>query len=165
MIGHSAGANLIDTVATELLAKSIETGHKPFIHLTFLHAYTPPLKSDQFTYGASANYAEHYVDRSVRAFPPWCIFFVGPTSAILKHALIFNITKWKSNDPLKEKIPLCGHEWPRYWYQKSVTSGGFRYGYPLSREGGSSEYKTLAKKKYKAKQCRLRKKEDECVPK
>ncbi|MGH9876567.1 MAG: hypothetical protein ACRD5H_02935 [Nitrososphaerales archaeon] len=28
LIGHSAGANLIDTVATELVLKSIQTGHK-----------------------------------------------------------------------------------------------------------------------------------------
>jgi hypothetical protein len=58
LIAHSAGAHLIDTAKTDLLAESNE----PFIHLTFLDAFTP--QDDELTYGGSADYAEHYVDRS-----------------------------------------------------------------------------------------------------
>jgi hypothetical protein len=167
LIGHSAGAKLIQVGAEELVPIYKFYNENPFIHLTFLDAYTPKPR-DIRNYGRLQHYANHYLEHYVdlvnhpRGLVCRAAEFFGPTNEILRHALNFNITKWKSEDPLKEK-GLCGHQWPRYWYEKSVTLGGFRYGYPLSLEGGYSKYKALAKKKYlKGEECPLTKTKDKC---
>jgi hypothetical protein len=158
LIGHSSGAKLIDVAAKELILryKEIQNNEeRPFIHLTFLDAYTP-YKMDEDTYGFLVNYpnhySEHYVDRT-----PAALF----TNAILTNAFNFNITRWKPHlDPLNDPI---GHQWPRYWYEKSVTSPRFRYGYPLSLEDGNDPFSVLAN--YPAgKRCILTRAKDVCVP-
>src|SRR5262249_5767811 len=84
LIGHSAGAHLIDTVAEDLFVKSVVTGRKPFTHLTFLDAYTP--ERDEVSYGQNADFAEHYVDKTGGG--------LNPTNADLLFAFNFDITDW-----------------------------------------------------------------------
>lgn len=140
LIGHSAGARLIDTVAIDLFAKSVETGHKPFIHLTFLDAYTP--HQDELTYGSLADYAEHYVDRT---FTHPIFDWIVKTNELLTYAFDFDITDWQpdNSEEKEEKEKDGGHQWPRYWYKKSVTSPGFRCGFALSVEGGNNQINSL----------------------
>jgi hypothetical protein len=149
LIGHSAGGKLIHEASNTLAEhKKREGGKRPFIHLTFLDAYTPDDSdtsiSDKNTYGFLANYqehyAEHYVDKSLKY-----------TDSDLSHAYNFDITgwepvsRWPNNPDEKESF---GHQWPRYWYEHSVTSHwheqyGFRYGYPLSLEGSGKDLNEL----------------------
>lgn len=140
-IGHSAGARLIDLAAQNLAAlhNNVPSGPgRPFIHLTFLDAFTPNA-SDVETYGSLNNYpehySEHYVDRteSIRGIL---------TNTLLPQAHNFDITGWPSDNPVWERRD-DGHHWPRYWYQKSATTPGFAYGYPLSRGGGNELFNNL----------------------
>ena len=77
------------------------------------------------------------------------------------NAYNFDITDWEpvSHQNPDEKKDF-GHQWPRYWYQKSVAAtnpdpnsvvSGFenlKYGYRLSLEGGGSidRFKELTNK-------------------
>jgi hypothetical protein len=149
LIGHSAGGKLIHEASNTLAEhKKREGGKRPFIHLTFLDAYTPDdsdtSTSDKNTYGFLPNYpehyAEHYVDKSLKY-----------TDSDLSHAYNFDITGWEPvsrwpNDPDEKDILSFGHHWPRWWYEHSVTSTSpkFPYGHPLSREGGNDLFHNLS---------------------
>jgi hypothetical protein len=131
LIAHSAGSKLINEAAQTLSElKNQKNPERPFIHLTFLDAYTPndeDIKGDN-SYGSLPDYpnhyAEHYVDKGL-AF----------TNAILQNAFNFDITNWKHT---QEEDGFLGHDWPREWYINSITAPEFRYGYgfPLSLESG-----------------------------
>lgn len=131
LIGHNAGARLIDQAATML---SLWAKKKPFIHLTFLDAYTP--LGDQVVYGMNADYAEHYVDRGP--------FF--DTDQDLANAFNFNVTDWK--DEKDSAWREGGHQWPLRWYTRSINipkKTGL-YGFKLSLEGGNDTFSVLAKR-------------------
>jgi hypothetical protein len=139
LIGHSAGAKLIDVAAYNLIIDYLAIQNieeRPFIHLTFLDAYTRD-NSDTLSYGSLANYqqhySEHYVDRTESPIAPW-------TNSLLSQAYNFDITDWANAD----KGDITGHQWPRYWYIQSITTPGFRYGYPRSFEGGNDLFHDLA---------------------
>jgi hypothetical protein len=149
LIGHSAGAKLIHEASIKLVAdKTLKKN--PFIHITFLDAFTWD-NNDTISYGVSADYAEQYVDRTTGLSPiaPW-------TNSCLMSAFNFDITGWRpfsnQNPDEKEKF---GHQWPRYWYQKSVTSSGYKYGYPLSFEWGVVTYKDVFGRYFRNRQCHL----------
>jgi hypothetical protein len=129
-IGHSAGAKLIHEAATAYISDYLIRQNTPFLHLTFLDAYTPALGSDKDAYGSLPidypnHYSEHYVDR----------FGLPFTDACLSHAFNFEITNWPS-DCSSELDPFCRHQWPSHWYKDSVAQSGFKYGFPLSFESG-----------------------------
>jgi hypothetical protein len=171
LIGHGAGANLID-VAANLLADSYKKqgGVRPFLHLTFLDAYTPT-KEDSGEAGGKGygyledypqHYSEHYVDRTPSA--------VG-TNACLASAFNFDLTDWHYNPYKGGGVDAStGHQWPRYWYEQSVTTppssqtSGFAFGYPLAFEGGDNTYTTLADDYPKNLQCRLSDLSTKCKP-
>jgi Domain of unknown function (DUF5011) len=145
LIAHSAGAKLIHE-ASKWLAwyKLTKNEKRPFIHLTFLDAYTPN-DTDTNSYGALAeypeqaaypdHYAEHYVDRTPSIIAPW-------TNLLLSNAYNFDITDWMGAD---KGDPLTfGHSWPRSWYIQSITTPEFRYGYSLSLEGGYGRFDELS---------------------
>jgi hypothetical protein len=141
LIGHSAGAKLIHDAATAYISDYFIREQNPFIHLTFLDAYTPNEwdNNGHGSYGSLPtdypnHYSEHYVDKT----PGWPF-----TDADLTYAFNFDITDCPSSNPGFEKRDF-GHQWPRYWYQNSVTIPGFPYGYPLSREGGNNQIANLA---------------------
>jgi hypothetical protein len=119
-------------VAAETLQKTI--ADPPFLHLTFLDAYTPS-KSDADTYGklADPHFSEHYVDIGL-----WY------TDTKLPNAVNFDITNWDmtgwehlSKDDKRE----WGHQWPRYWYEKSVTTPTLTsLGYNFTFESRGTEF-------------------------
>jgi hypothetical protein len=129
LIAHSAGAKLIEEATQKITNQDKRT-----IHLTFLDAY----RQSSDDYGASAAkghyrgyYVEHYVDKSG----------LPTTDDDLPSAYNFDITDWT---PVSHQNPdekkQQGHQWPRYWYDKSVAMPGFSksgYGFPLSLEGGA----------------------------
>lgn len=149
LIGHSAGARLIDLTAKNLAAlyNNVPSLKRPFIHLTFLDAYTQNDKDSGkdggqgygYLGGYSDHYAEHYVDRALVS---------TGTDACLASAFNFDITGWTNAN----KGDVSGHQWPRYWYEQSVTTRSqtpsqtlaFAYGYPLSFEGGHNTYAALS---------------------
>jgi len=173
LVGHSAGAKLIQQAAEGLISNNKIQQERPFIHLTFLDAFRPLLPSPPFfdNYGNLENYplhfSEHYVD--VNDLVPF-------TNDYLPQAFNFDITKWPSDNPNFEKRDN-GHQWPRYWYEKSVITwdfssippkSGFAYGYPLSRESGdnllsSSIGNGLATQLPVGKHCILTGVQDSCV--
>jgi hypothetical protein len=71
LIAHSAGSKLIDEAAKRLSKLNEKNAERPFIHLIFLDAYTPPFKGydDKDIYGSLPgypnHYSEHYVDRGL----------------------------------------------------------------------------------------------------
>jgi hypothetical protein len=156
LIGHSAGANLIDVAAKQLKLQymNLSEEKRPFLHLTFLDAYTPS-DADEYAYGFLSgypkHYSEHFVDKSLAA---------TDTDTDLRFAFNFDITAWPLDNA--DQKGLFGHQWPRYWYEKSVRSVGFRYGYPLSLEGSSDPYEVLGRFPAGG-LCSLAKQEDECM--
>jgi hypothetical protein len=132
-------------------------------HLTFLDAYTQNDKDSGkeaeneihkgygYLEGYPDHYAEHYVDRNLAS-----------TDACLWSAFNFDITGWNYNTYKGSGIDaINGHQWPRYWYEQSVTTPrssltlGFAFGYPLSFEGGDNTYTTLSGDYPNHLQCRL----------
>jgi len=153
LIGHSAGAKLIHEASKTLAEdKNREGGERPFIYFTFLDAYTQDDndsgKYDRKGYGYLEGYPDHYAEHFVD-------IGLWYTDACLASAFNFNITDWRlvSHQNPDEREGF-GHQWPRWWYEHSVTSSGFKYGYPLSLEGSGKNINELAK--YPAgKQCHL----------
>ncbi|MGH8558047.1 MAG: hypothetical protein ACRESZ_11410 [Methylococcales bacterium] len=148
LIGHSSGAKLIDVAAKTLVPIYKQYNEDTFIHLTFLDAYTPN-DTDITDYGSlphgySNHYSENYVDRT---FTHPIYDWISKTNELLPNALNFDITDWQpDNSKEKEnKEKDGGHQWPRYWYEKSVTSSGFRCGFALSVEGGNNQINRLPK--------------------
>jgi len=137
LVAHSAGAKLIQQTASALIRHSKIQQAKPFIHLTFLDAFTLH-DTDTDSYGVLVgypnHYAEHYVDRTPSLIAPW-------TNALLSHVYNFDITAWEHSS---EEGGLYNHQWPRAWYQKSVALPGFAYGYSLSFGGGNNVFDNLA---------------------
>jgi hypothetical protein len=146
LIAHSAGSKLIDEAAKQLaMLKNEKNAEKPFIHLTFLDAYTPSVEDREGdkSYGSMPDYpyhyAEHYVDRTFYEIPDW----ITMTNTILPYAFNFDITDWQTDNPDEKKD--WGHQWPRHWYKKSIiaTEPGYeylKYGHPLSLEGGNQQF-------------------------
>src|SRR5208282_2344347 len=102
--------------------------------LTFLDAYTP-LYDGKDVYGDLTSYphfSEHYVDRSIGL--PY-------TDACLAQAFNFDITNWQPITSFDKND--FGHQWPRYWYEESVTTPGFTYGYTFSLEGSGKKTSEL----------------------
>jgi hypothetical protein len=158
LVGHSAGAKLIQRAATDLVRNNKIQQANPFIHLTFLDAYTQT-KQDSgeednkgygYLEGYPNHYSEHYVDMDLPS-----------TDAILKNAFNFDITHWDKANKGSGFDAITGHQWPRYWYEQSVSTpfssqtSGFATGYPLSFEGGNNAYNTLSQKFRPGDSCQL----------
>lgn len=129
LIGHSAGANLIHE-ASQILAVGL--AGTPFIHLTFLDAYTPDDSAKQ-KYGrfqiTYPHYAEHYVDTQGLLH----------TDEFLPNAFNFDITHWVHSSDQGDPF---GHLWPFNWYIMSIKPQALqfiylKYGHPLSGEVGN----------------------------
>jgi hypothetical protein len=133
LIAHSAGAKLIDEAAFQIALNNTD---QPFLHITFLDAYTRD-DNDKINYGGLPidypHYVEHYVDKSP----------LDVADACLASAFNFDVAKW-SHFPWEGGL-LPGHQWPVNWYKKSITSTSpqFKYGYPLSLEGSGKNIDEL----------------------
>ena len=158
LLGHSAGARLIDVTAKRLADYYRPQTVKPFIHLTFLDAFQP--FDDDYGklpgYPNQKHYAEHYVDRGLT-----------DTDSCLKHAFNLDITDWTPDKD--DGFGEFGHQWPLRWYKKSVRlSSEFEYaGFHLSFEGGNVAFNQLHGDYPHHTQCKLSSVNDvkkECKP-
>ena len=119
VIGHSAGSGFVDELTTRMKAANSAL----ISHNTFLDAYCPsPWACD---YGASASWAEQYVD-SRFSFDPSSLLdtasVVTPrqTDVTLGAAYSFDVT---SLDPQQSPSPttaIDNHAWPYRLYSKSA---------------------------------------------
>jgi len=160
LIGHSAGSKLIHDAATAYINDFFIRQKNPFIHLTFLDAYTPNEwdQKGEGSYGSLPtnypyHYSEHYVDRGLLL-----------TDACLENAFNFDITTWR---PDKDDRPFeFGHQWPHRWYKKSVTPlfSGYQYGYALSLEGNNKRFDAVARDFPPGQQCTLSDNGTSCKP-
>ena len=178
LIAHSAGARLIEDAATQIAAakQALPDSTKPFIYMSFLDAYVSDNSSDNTlrgtaTYGYLPNYPHYYSEQYVDLTQPkYSQNPLLPGIKILSNAYNVDITGWPITSvgyctigpfsvPGTQEKCLYGHHWPRYWYEKSVTAhwydkaSGFRYGYPLSLEGGNSNLDALSSTSYPPGKC------------
>ena len=117
LIGHSAGAKLIDTAAN--IVKANSPGTK--VLLTFLDAYDP--NNGNSNYGASADNSEHYVDKRT----------IGTsTNYNIPNAFNFDISLLDPN-PIDNVNPVAQHGWPHDFYNESYTND-YDFGFVLSKE-------------------------------
>lgn len=142
VIGHSAGARLIHFTATDLISNSTIQKDKPFIHLTFLDAFTFTDEDSGKKGGQGYGYLKDYQDHSYAEHYVTTCCLTG-TDALLTSAFNFDIKDWDHpfdlNDP-------GAHQWPRQWYTRSVESPNRtgELGFKLSLEGGDQAYSTLS---------------------
>jgi len=125
LIAHSAGSNLIETVKEKLLKKTGSTA----LHMTFLDPFDPgAADTDISGYGAGAQWVENYLDTNTIARE---VSGLADPKNLLVSGYNFDVTQpWI--------VPEIGHQWPYKFYMESVTSPGYRYGFPLSLEANGS---------------------------
>lgn len=166
-IAHSAGSNLIETAARELVTKALKNNtSRPIIHSTFLDAYDPAGATS--SYGFSAQWAEQYVDKRNK------LGLLSNTNITLPSAYNFNITALDPDQTylslpncilFSGNLTLCNidrvqsfHSWPYRWYQESVDQftvpalanppPAWIYGFPLAteyRDIGLPQHSTLVR--------------------
>ncbi len=170
-IGHSAGAKLIHEAASAYIYDYFIRQQNPFIHQTFLDAYTPsdadikgPTSYGSLPTNYPNHYAEHYVDRSGSQVP-----WINSTNSCLSNTFNFDITGWVPDKD--DRLGEFGHQWPRRWYQKSITFApagstppGFVYGYHLSRESGYDRLDRLSVDYPPGQQCPVFVEGARCIP-
>lgn len=148
LIGHSAGAKVINEAALQLAVKKNRRGiERPFVHVTFLDAFTP--EGDE--YGAMPNnflphVFEHYFHNGLLY-----------TDLEMQRVVNYDISEWGSAKACEMRD--FGHHWPRYWYERSVREQD-GYGFPLSikiAEGGEEVFHAEG-----APACRLKGRESRC---
>ena len=130
LIGHSAGAGLIQAIA-DILSTSPSN---PRIQLTFLDPYTGGFHENQGIYGRNANWSDCYAVED---------FTGGFTAGNLAHAYNVDVS-WV--DPAHQTVPwglsqvaFSTHEYTHEFYLDTVTNSspswcGYGYGYALSQE-------------------------------
>jgi pimeloyl-ACP methyl ester carboxylesterase len=133
LIGHSAGAALIQAVANELKTAA----NPPVIQVTLLDPFVGLRREKRDAYGANANWADCYFTQD------WLTG--GDTGGNIPHAYNVDVD-W--TDPNCQKVnygsgqvAFSTHEWSHDFYIKTVTNTdagwcGASYGFRLSAEGG-----------------------------
>ena len=136
LIGHSAGAWLVNEAAHAIASKTSAT-----IHITFLDAYVPPGWDEQELGSAAADpcevvWADHYFTRDP---------LLGFTEHVLTHAHNVDVTAGNPG--------FDSHKFPWHWYYATVTgtygtrrrflgetplcnADGLAYGFARSLEAG-----------------------------
>lgn len=138
-IGHSAGANLIQTAA-EIIKKAATTTK---IHLTFLDAYDPNTDLRQYGRNPISNvpspdwWAEQYVD--MRGYFP-----LAQTNVRLSNAFNFDVTALDPQQGMQigetaDEYLHRVHAWPHVWYTDSIFPGHTRYGFSIASEASSTQ--------------------------
>ncbi len=150
LIGHSAGAGLIQAAADAIRA----AGSSIVVQTTFLDPYLGLDYHGLSEYGRNADWADCYFSHDNQTGS----FTEGP----LAHAYNVDVT-WVDGDKTTLPVPcpsttaestppvldqICGyqawssHDWPHEYYLDTVLgaglacNAGYTYGFPLSKEGG-----------------------------
>ena len=126
LIGHSAGAWLINETAKEI--RNSEKNKDAEIHLTFLDAYIP-FNWDVNEIGGVADWADNYYVKNDIPF----------TETNLKYAHNVDISQL-----IDINLGPLNHGFPHEWYEDTITSPttfnyGDKYGFVRSLEGGGEE--------------------------
>jgi hypothetical protein len=126
LIGHSAGAALIDAAAHTIKAGSSSI----VVHTTFLDPYVSILLAGRHVYGSASDWSDSYFSRDLLTFGP-----LGFTEGALHNAYNVDVTRL---DPQLHS-GLSSHAWPHDFYQATITNASYAsgYGFPFSNEGGS----------------------------
>lgn len=127
LIGHSAGAALIETASVEIKRIAPST----VVHTTFLDAYRESNGSSQ--YGESSDWSDNYFSHDL--LTSW---FTEPS---LNHA--FNVDVTVLDPDRNEFLPGAStHEWPHDFYHATITNSMFAngFGFPFSKEGGNWDF-------------------------
>ncbi len=149
LIGHSAGAGLIQVASEVIKSNSPNTT----VHCTFLDAYVGKHYEGVGAYGKRADWSDSYFSRDV--LTTFGSILTGPfTESPLDHAYNvnvtqldpkkFGVTKFRSSvtEPCFEYKST--HGWPIDFYVNTitgtVTSNYAGFGFPLSKEGGNWNY-------------------------
>ena len=151
LIGHSAGAAVIQAATLNIKSKNIDT----VVHTTFLDAYIGITYGGRSRYGVTADWADHYftLDADTHDY-----LFFGRTASKLDHAYNIDIS-WL--DPNKISLgryrstagggieecfeTATSHGWPHEFYSDTVPPvvvqiGSQGFGFPLSKEGGGWDF-------------------------
>jgi hypothetical protein len=159
LIGHSAGASVIEAIASEL--KALPPASRPIIHETFLDPYLGSLHQLQSYFGSHSDWSDNYF--AANGLSLW-------TNAKLPHAHnvdvswldtadISYVTNYWSPSGMADTTPATIYEqqvpsgvqayvgtyhgWPHDFYQDSITNGppnAAGYGWPLSEENGWNNF-------------------------
>jgi hypothetical protein len=148
LIGHSAGAALIQTAADTLrrLAPGIE------IHTTFLDPYLDLDYSGKSWYGQNSDWADCYyaVDTATGSYTdgPLAngfnvdVTWVDPAAEVVKIPCASQTAETTPPvlDQFCSQMAYSSHDWPHDFYSNSVVGANkacaTSYGFPLSKEGG-----------------------------
>ena len=129
-IAHSAGSNLIENAAVRIKLLS-PPEHKPVIHSTFLDAYDP--NGNSATYGFSATWAEHYVDKRR------LLGVVPVPNTDLKLEGAYNIDVTELDNRLFVVNPVTWHAYPYRWYGETVDNSRIsHFGFSTAMENGNN---------------------------
>lgn len=146
LIGHSAGAQLIQTASEWIKSVSPTT----MVQCTFLDAYVGNNGAGITNYGKGTDWSDSYFSRD--------LFTGSVTEACLSNAYnvdvtlldpfkVSGISKFPSSitDPIEIcKITGTSHEWPYMFYENTIVGNvdlhyeGF--GFPLSKEAGNWDF-------------------------
>jgi flagellar hook assembly protein FlgD len=123
LIGHSAGAKLIDSAKNEI--KKTDTK----VLLTFLDAFDK--NNNNSDLGKNADYSEHYVDTR--------IWGSKSTDFNLKYAFNFDVsdlddTHWWNEFLRPDRYAIWRHGWPYTFYTRSNNDKDYAFGFVLSKE-------------------------------
>lgn len=136
LIGHSAGAELIEAAASRIKRNAVET----VVHCTFLDPYLSPYLVERYAYGANADWADNYYTQDLETFS-W-------TEGRLSHAHTVDVG-WLDGDARGTTVGFGGHvaisthSYPHQFYLASVRGENdvcaAQYGYARSKAGGGWE--------------------------
>ena len=146
LIGHSAGAAVIQAATLNIKSKNINT----VVHTTFLDPYVGFTYGGRSRYGLVADWADNYFAFDIETFDG----VVGTTQGKLDHAYTAEVT-WL--DPNKVSFgtyrsaqtgtieecykTVSSHSWPVQFYMNTILpntqQGSQGFGFPLSKEGGN----------------------------
>ena len=122
LIGHSAGAGLIQAAADLIKLRSPSTT----VHTTFLDPHIPLFYLDRAHFGQSADWSDTYFARDSS----------GPLTSDVPGSRNVDVTALAPSGPSSGLL----HLWPYKFYGMTVTNGlagALGYGFPLSLEGGN----------------------------
>ncbi len=132
LIGHSAGAGLIQAAAKQIRNLSQTTT----VHTTFLDPFRGLRIDLRDFYGQYADWSDNYYARDLS----------GSLTRDVPHSHNVDVTDLDPDpDPDRSLVYLIGlHGWPYQFYTRTVTNGfatpqgdtSLGYGFPLSMEGG-----------------------------
>jgi len=122
LLSHSSGSYLIDRMSVALIREGLALRER--MHLTFFDVFAPPADSSRLgvALGASAGYAEQYIDTYFEPTNPYGASPPG-TNTDFPSMLNIDVTEF---DHSKSPLPpfVEAHAWPYVWYLATIPAIG-----------------------------------------